>query len=156
MATPYPMIFVFDYDGNNLVSPRQTSLIGENWLGLEDRNGVSITDKIIETARAGGYHSFEWTKPSTGETARMVTYQIGLQDWKWALGTGIFIDDVVATVAAARATTEARIRQTFMQIAIIAFEPAGAPLGGWKAESSNRADHRHTRGRTWQSRPRTP
>jgi two-component system NarL family sensor kinase len=111
--------FVFDYEGNNLVSPRQTGLIGKNWTGLEDRNGVSITDKIIETARAGGYHTFDWTKPSTGETARMVTYQIGLQDWKWALGTGIFIDDVVATVAAARATTEARIRQTFQQIAII-------------------------------------
>ena len=46
--------FVFDYEGNNLVSPRQTGLIGKNWLGLEDRNGVSITDKIIETARAGG------------------------------------------------------------------------------------------------------
>ncbi len=111
--------FVFDYDGNNLVSPRHTSLIGQNWSGLTDGNGVSVTDKIIETARAGGYHSFDWTKPSTGETARMVTYQIGLQDWKWALGTGIFIDDVVATVAAARATTEARIRQTFLQIAII-------------------------------------
>ena len=111
--------FVFDYEGNNLVSPRQTGLIGQNWSGLTDRNGVSITDRIVEAARVGGYHTFDWTKPSTGETARMVTYQIGLQDWKWALGTGIFIDDVVTTVAAARANTEARIRQTFQQIAII-------------------------------------
>ncbi|WP_299191112.1 cache domain-containing protein [uncultured Litoreibacter sp.] len=111
--------FVYDYGGNNLVSPRQTFLIGENWSGLTDRNGVPVTDKIIETARAGGYHTFDWTKPSTGETARFVTYQIGLQDWQWALGTGIFIDDVLATVAAARANTEARIRQTFLQIALI-------------------------------------
>ncbi len=111
--------FVYDYSGTNLVSPRQTFLIGENWSGLKDRNGVAVTDKIVEIARAGGYHTFDWTKPSTGETARMVTYQIGLQDWQWALGTGIFIDDVLATVAAARATTEARIRQTFLQIALI-------------------------------------
>jgi two-component system NarL family sensor kinase len=112
--------FVYDYDGQNLVAPRQTFLIGQNWAGLEDRNGVPVVDTIIETARSGGgYHTFDWEKPSTGETAQMVTYQIGLQDWKWALGTGIFIDDVVATVAAARANTEMRIRQTFLQIALI-------------------------------------
>ena len=113
--------YVFDYSGNNLVSPRQTFLIGQNWSGLTDRNGVPVTDKIIETARIGGYHTYDWIKPSTGETATMVTYQIGLQDWQWAIGTGIFIDDILATVAAARAATEARIRQTFFQIASITF-----------------------------------
>ncbi len=112
--------YVFDYEGNSLVAPRQTFLIGRNWAGLEDRNGIPVVDRIIETARSGGgYHSFDWAKPSTGETARMITYQIGLQDWKWALGTGIFVDDVIATVAAARANTETRIRQTFLMIALI-------------------------------------
>lgn len=112
--------FVYDYDGNNLVSPRQTFLIGKNWSGFTDQQGAPVVDKIIETARSGGgYHTFDWPKPSTGEVARMVTYQIGLQDWKWALGTGIFVDDVLTTVATARATTETRIRQTFFQIAMI-------------------------------------
>ncbi len=112
--------YVYDYEGNNLVSPRQTFLIGKNWSGFADENGVPVVDQIIETARSGGgYHAFDWPKPSTGEIARMVTYQIGLQDWKWALGTGIFVDDVLTTVATARATMEVRIRQTFLQIAMI-------------------------------------
>lgn len=52
--------FVFDYDGNNLVAPRQTHLINKNWTGLMDANGVPITDQIIEIARTGGgYHQFE-------------------------------------------------------------------------------------------------
>jgi two-component system NarL family sensor kinase len=46
----------------------------------------------------------------------MVTYVIGLQDWQWALGTGIFIDDVRSTVAAARAGVEERVRRTFLYI----------------------------------------
>lgn len=109
--------FVFDYDGNNLVSPRQTYLIGKNWTGLEDVNGVAITDELINVARSGaGYHTFDWIKPSTRETARMVSYVIGLQDWRWAVGTGIFIDDVLDTVAAARAEVEARIQRTFLYI----------------------------------------
>ncbi|NSX56410.1 cache domain-containing protein [Parasulfitobacter algicola] len=112
--------FVFDYEGNNLVSPRQTYLIGENWSGLTDANGVPITDELIEIARnGGGYHSFEWTKPSTGERAPFVTYVAGLQDWRWAVGTGIFIDDVLLTVATARADVEARIRKTFVFIIAI-------------------------------------
>ena len=112
--------FVYNYDGTNLVSPRQTQLINRNWSGQTDRNGIPITDRLIEIARTGGgYHSFDWTKPSTGETARMVTYVIGLQDWKWAVGTGIFIDDVLDQVAASRAEVEARIQRTFLYIGAI-------------------------------------
>jgi two-component system NarL family sensor kinase len=112
--------FVYDYEGNNLVAPRQTDLIGRNWVGLSDPNGTPVVDRLIEIARfGGGYHSYDWTKPSTGETARMVTYVVGLQDWRWAIGTGVFIDDVLESVAAARAATEARVRKTFIWIAAI-------------------------------------
>lgn len=112
--------YVFDYDGVNLVAPRQTYLIGKDWSGLEDLNGTPITDELIRVARSGGgYHTFDWPKPSTRETARMVTYSIGLQDWRWVVGTGVFIDDVLETVAAARADVEARIQQTFLYIGAI-------------------------------------
>ena len=113
--------FVFDYDGLNLVAPRQTQLIGRDWTGLEDINGIPITDELIRLARTGsGYHEFDWPKPSTGERARMLVYVTGLQDWRWAVGTGIFIDDVQQTVAAARAEVEARIEQTSLYILGIA------------------------------------
>ena len=109
--------FVFDYDGNNLVAPRQTYLIGKNWAGLTDLNGTSITDELIAIARTGGgYHSFDWPKPSTGATGRMIVYVNGLQDWRWAIGTGVFIDDILENVAIARAEVETRIRATSFYI----------------------------------------
>ncbi|NBD28474.1 MAG: histidine kinase [Alphaproteobacteria bacterium] len=105
--------FVFDYDGTNLVAPRQTQLIGRDWTGLEDINGVPVTGELIRIARSGGgYHEFDWPKPSSDETAPMIAYVIGLQDWRWAIGTGIFVDDIRASVAAARAEVEARIQTT--------------------------------------------
>jgi len=114
--------FVYDYDGNNIVSPRQTDLIGRNWSGQTDPNGVAITDELIAIARSGaGYHSYVWPKPSTGENAEMVTYVTGMQSWRWALGTGVFIDDVLETVALARADMEDRIRTTFIQIGLVTF-----------------------------------
>lgn len=109
--------FVFDYEGTNLVSPRQTFLINKNWTGMKDRNGVAITDALIDVARAGGgYHTYDWPKPSTGEPARMIAYVNGLQDWQWVIGTGVFIDDILVSVAAARAQVEARVQQTFLYI----------------------------------------
>src|SRR6056297_3544393 len=109
--------FVFDYDGNNLVSPRKTDLIGANWSGMTDPNGIEITDALIRLARTGGgYHTYDWPKPSTGEIARMAVYVIGFQDWRWAIGTGVFIDDVVATAAASREQVETRVRRTFLWI----------------------------------------
>ncbi|MEP2781346.1 MAG: cache domain-containing protein [Pseudoruegeria sp.] len=112
--------FVFDYEGTNLVAPRQTYLIGKNWTGMKDLNGIPITDELVNIARSGaGYHTFDWPKPSTQETARMVVYVVGLQDWKWAVGTGIFIDDVLQTTALARADVEERIQRTFIYIIAI-------------------------------------
>ncbi|MEM8632824.1 MAG: cache domain-containing protein [Pseudomonadota bacterium] len=109
--------FVFDYHGTNIVHPRQTEYINQNWAGLTDPNGVPIVDELITIARTGGgYHRFEWPKPSTGELATMEAYVIGLQSWRWALGTGVFIDDVLATVATARAEVETRIQRTFLYI----------------------------------------
>lgn len=113
--------FVYDYDGNNLVSPRRTELIGRNWIGLDDSAGAPVVAELIRAARDGtGYHSFMWPKPSTGEDAQMIAYAIGLQDWRWVVGTGIFVDDIGARVAATRAATEARVRTTFFWIGGIA------------------------------------
>ncbi len=112
--------FVYDYDGTNLVSPRQTDMINRDWSGLKDSEGTPVVDELIAIARSGaGYHSFLWPKPSTGEEARMVAYVTGFQSWRWAVGTGVFIDDVLATTAAARAEVEARVRRTFLYIGAI-------------------------------------
>jgi two-component system, NarL family, sensor kinase len=112
--------FVYDYDGNNLVSPRRTELIGRNWMDLTGADGERLIEQMIEIGRkGGGYLTYDWPKPSTGETARMVSYVVGMQDWRWAVGTGIFIDDVLATVASERADVENRVRQTFLYIGAI-------------------------------------
>jgi two-component system, NarL family, sensor kinase len=112
--------FVYDYDGTNLVSPRQTDLINQNWSGLADSEGTPIVDEFIRLARSGaGYHTFLWPKPSTGEEAMMVAYVTGFQSWQWAVGTGVFIDDVLVTVAAARAEVQERVQRTFLYIGAI-------------------------------------
>ncbi|MEC3862202.1 cache domain-containing protein [Mesobacterium sp. TK19101] len=109
--------FVYDYDGNNLVSPRQTDMINQNWSGLTDSEGTPVVDELIRIARQGaGYHEYLWPKPSTGKEARMITYVTSFPSWRWAVGTGVFIDDVLESVATSRAEVETRVRRTFLYI----------------------------------------
>ncbi|WP_425100560.1 cache domain-containing protein [Tropicibacter sp. S64] len=112
--------FVYDYDGTNLVSPRQTDLINGNWLDLTDSEGTPVVKAFIDVARQGaGYVEHLWPKPSTGEEARMITYVTSFPSWRWAVGTGVFIDDILASVAASRAEVEARVQRTFLYIGAI-------------------------------------
>ncbi|MBT9382403.1 cache domain-containing protein [Pseudooceanicola sp. CBS1P-1] len=112
--------FVYDYSGTNLVSPRQTAMINRNWWDLRDGTGRYVVRDFIETAREGtGYVTHLWPKPSSGEEALMVSYVTALHSWKWAVGTGVFIDDVLASTAAARADVEHRVRRTFLYIGAI-------------------------------------
>lgn len=112
--------FVYDYDGNNLVSPRQTDLINDNLWERTDSEGTRVVQQFIYTARAGaGYVEHLWPKPSSGQEARMITYVTSFPSWRWAVGTGVFIDDVLLSVAATRAEVEARVRRTFVYIGAI-------------------------------------
>ena len=112
--------FVYDYDGNQLVSPRQTERINRNWTGQKDSEGTPIVDRLISIARSGaGYHTYLWPKPSTGQEARMITYVTSFPSWRWAVGTGVYIDDILASVATARADVEERVQRTFVYIGAI-------------------------------------
>ena len=112
--------FVYDYDGTNLVSPRQTNRINQNWSGKTNREGVAVVDDLIMIARQGdGYLTHLWPKPSTGEEGRMITYVTSFPSWRWAVGTGVFIDDVLSSIATARAEVEARVKRTFGYISVI-------------------------------------
>lgn len=112
--------FIYDYDGTNLVSPRQTDLINQNLIDLTDSTGKPVVRDFISTARFGaGYVEHRWPKPTTGEEAEMITYVTSLPSWHWVVGTGVFIDDVLDSVATARAEVEIRVRRTFIYIGAI-------------------------------------
>ena len=125
--------FVYDYTGTNLVNPRQTWMINRNWIDLTDSEGRPVVRDFIAAARTGaGYVEHMWPKPSTGQEARMITYVMGFQDWQWAYGTGVFIDDILTQVAASRAEVESRVRKTFLYIgAITAAALVLVFLSGW-------------------------
>ncbi|MHC1551568.1 two-component system sensor histidine kinase MctS [Phyllobacterium sp. K27] len=113
--------FVYDYDGNNVVHPRQSFRPGHNWLKLVDPNGDRVIANLIEKAKqGGGLHQYKWEKPSAGIMADKLSFAVGLDKWQWMVGTGVYLDDVFAQTAAAKADLRKNIGNTFWIVALIA------------------------------------
>lgn len=113
--------FVYDYEGNNIVHPRQSFRPGRNWLDLTDPDGDKVIAELIATAKTGGgLHRYKWQKPSSGQIADKLSFVVGLDKWRWMVGTGVYLDDVYAQSAAANTAMRANIKRTFIIVALIA------------------------------------
>lgn len=112
--------FVYDFEGTNIVHPKQPFRVGENWIDLTDPDGDRVIENLIDRAReGGGFHPYKWEKPSSAEIADKLSYAVALEKWQWMLGTGIYVDDVVAQTAAANADLKSSIDRTFVVVASI-------------------------------------
>ncbi|MQB44027.1 cache domain-containing protein [Rhizobium sp. ICMP 5592] len=113
--------FVYDYDGNNIVHPREGFRNGRNWLDLTDPDGDKVIAELIKTAKGGGgLHQYKWEKPSSGHTADKLSFVVSLDKWHWIVGTGVYLDDIFTQTAAANAGMRANIKSTFIVVILIA------------------------------------
>ncbi len=105
--------FVYDEDGTNIVNPRLTYFVGNNWLGLENSDGKHIIRDMIKIGQdGGGFYEHTWLKPSTGEYVDKLAYSTFFPKWGWMLGTGIYLDDVTEKVNTVQTEMSNSIKQT--------------------------------------------
>lgn len=91
--------FLYDYDGTNLMHPRQPEIVGTNLLNHVDSTGQKPIAVMIDRAKEGGGSIYyTWNKPSKKQVAAKIAYVTGLERWHWMVGTGIYVDDVEAVL----------------------------------------------------------
>ena len=99
--------YVYDYEGKNLVHPRLQNLVGQDLWELQDAEGDFVIQGLIGQAQSGGgYHSYIWNKPSTNLDTPKIGYAVGIAEWNWMLGTGLYLDDLAVETAAISATID--------------------------------------------------
>ncbi|WP_280150699.1 cache domain-containing protein [Piscinibacter sp. XHJ-5] len=92
--------FVFDATGRNVMHPRQPELVGRDLFELRDVDGTPVIQQLIASAHAGGdYVQYVWQKPSTYTQTPKLGYAVSLPRWNWVVGTGLYLDDIQATLA---------------------------------------------------------
>ena len=81
-------IFVIDYQGNYL-SHNPKDLKRYN-------NSLAVIQNIVFVAKQGEdyLHYTSSEMPSTAQPADKISYIVGLPDWEWAIGSGVYIGDI--------------------------------------------------------------
>jgi two-component system NarL family sensor kinase len=113
--------FVYKNNGDNVVHPRQSFRIGENWWDLQDQNGQFIIRDLIQNAKdKTGFVEYVWEKPSSQEVVKKLAYSVMLERWQWMIGTGIYIDDIDRDVMAMQEEVDKKIQSSSYVILFIA------------------------------------
>ena len=85
--------------GAMLMHPTNPKLVGTQITELKDANGNLFFADMIDLVRreGGGFYTYWWQTPQDKKPREKVSYVVGLPQWNWVIGTGIYIDDVGVT-----------------------------------------------------------
>ncbi len=89
-------VFVMTLDGVMIAHPT-ANLVGKNVLEMKDADGKYLFRDIAAAGKAGsGFVEYEWVKPGATESSHKISYVLGIPEWGWSIGGGLYIDDVNA------------------------------------------------------------
>jgi methyl-accepting chemotaxis protein len=89
--------YVYRYDGVNVVHGLKPEREGKNYLDQVDSNGVRLNANVIAAAQAGGgFTEFMFPRAGSDTPSPKLAYAAPVGEWQWAVGSGVYIDDVDA------------------------------------------------------------
>jgi methyl-accepting chemotaxis protein len=99
-------VFISDMQGVMLAHRVKPELEGQDLMGLKDAAGKKFFAELVNVVKRdkAGFVEYLWPKPGSDTPVLKLTYVKGFEAWQWMIGTGIYIDDVDATVWGATRT----------------------------------------------------
>lgn len=93
-------LFIYDYDGRGVMAGGKPELEGKVTLGQRDAAGNLLWDMIVAAAQGKRDPIIRYAFPRAGqkEAHPKMAFVRGFDPWRWAIGTGVYTDDVDAAV----------------------------------------------------------
>ncbi len=109
-------IFAATWKGFVLAGPSA----GDNLIHLKDPNGVPIVRELIRVSKSGGgFVSYE-VPPGDGQPwSQKLSYAVGIPEWEWYVGTGLFVDDMEKAIVQLQKKTRTNIKVFFIHLFIV-------------------------------------
>lgn len=107
-------IFVYDFEAITLAHYKPEN-IGINQWEFRDPNGIPVLQELIRDSQRADGVFLEYVatiRPQTGEPAPKMTYARAIKEWRWMVGTGIYIDGINAILAQKKAALESKITRS--------------------------------------------
>ncbi len=100
-------LFAYSEGGDRIALGSNLSGLGENFWNVKDPTGNFVVQGLIKAARdKDGYYVYHWPRLKGSKPLPKLSYAIWLEDWKWMIGTGFYIDDIDQQVAVIEAQAE--------------------------------------------------
>lgn len=86
-------------EGVLLMQPYTPERVGINQIDWIDSNGALVFRDFIGKAKSGGgWVSYSWAKPHSEVEFPKISYISYFKPWDWALGTGIYLDEMFRNI----------------------------------------------------------
>jgi methyl-accepting chemotaxis protein len=87
-------VFISKFDGTTIAHPNP-AMVGKNNIDGTDANGKYFAREISAAAQSGsGFVDYYWPKIGETEATSKVTFVVGVPEWSWTIGAGMWTDDV--------------------------------------------------------------
>ena len=85
-------VFVYDFEGNNLVNTAPLELTGANLKDYRSEDGKLVIQQMIEMSRShgGGAFEYHWINPVTGEVQSKISYFRKIPGFPGFVGSGYY------------------------------------------------------------------
>lgn len=115
-------LFIDNWEGLVLAHGGQPELVGTNIWNFEDSQGVKVVQNLIRAAQTehGDFVDYRWRKPDTGEERSKISFAKGVPEWRWMIGTGVYIDDIEQDIVALQVTWRRELQQSLLYTALAA------------------------------------
>ncbi|MFO7753146.1 MAG: methyl-accepting chemotaxis protein [Desulfobacteraceae bacterium] len=104
-----------------VMHPVKPSLDGQDLSGMQDPDGKYLFREMVDVCadKGSGFVDYKWPKPGHEEPVDKISYVRLFEPWGWILGTGMYIDDIDAAVAARKEAISSKIRSKIIQFVSI-------------------------------------
>ncbi|MBN2652018.1 MAG: diguanylate cyclase [Spirochaetales bacterium] len=86
-------------NGDMIMHPFADETYGPNQMDLQDIKGNFFFREFLEKARdGGGWVEYYWPKPGETKAYKKIAYVVIFEEWEWIIGTGIYVDEMDASI----------------------------------------------------------
>jgi len=94
--------WINDLTPRMVMHPAKPELEGQELGGLKDPHGKALFQEMVKVVRAAGagFVDYDWPRPGSQQPVPKISYVKGYEPWGWIIGSGVYVDDIDAAVAA--------------------------------------------------------
>jgi PAS domain S-box-containing protein len=109
-------LFAGRWDGLSLCGPEK----GKNMWDVADAQGNKIVQQMIAMAQGGsGYLTYGMPDIDNQRPAPKLSYVVGIPEWQWYIGTGIYIEEIETVLAKKKEEVNRQIVHYLLQMAAV-------------------------------------